>query len=80
MITHWVAGVGTGGTITGTARYLKEQNPKIQVIGVDPQGSIYSNEDVHPYLVEGVGEDFGRPRTTRRWWTATRRSPTATRS
>jgi cystathionine beta-synthase len=57
-ITHLVAGVGTGGTITGTARYLKEQNPKIEVIGADPVGSIYSNEDVHPYLVEGVGEDF----------------------
>ena len=57
-ITHLVAGVGTGGTITGTARYLKERNPKIEVIGADPVGSIYSNEDVHPYLVEGVGEDF----------------------
>src|SRR4051812_38847390 len=57
-ITHLVAGVGTGGTITGTARYLKERNPKIEVIGADPVGSIYSNEEVHPYLVEGVGEDF----------------------
>src|SRR6187551_3419478 len=57
-ITHFVAGVGTGGTITGTAKYLKEQNPKIEVIGADPVGSIYSNEQVHPYLVEGVGEDF----------------------
>src|ERR1700754_3565196 len=57
-ITHFVAGVGTGGTITGTARYLKEQNPKIEIIGADPVGSIYSNEEVHPYLVEGVGEDF----------------------
>jgi len=53
-----VAGVGTGGTITGTGRYLKEQNPAIEVIGADPVGSIYSNEEVHPYLVEGVGEDF----------------------
>jgi len=57
-ITHFVCGVGTGGTITGTAKYLKEQNPKIEVIGADPVGSIYSNEEVHPYLVEGVGEDF----------------------
>src|SRR3954454_3572900 len=57
-ITHLVAGVGTGGTITGVARYLKEQNPKIEVIGADPVGSIYSNDEVHPYLVEGVGEDF----------------------
>ena len=40
------------------ASYLKEQNPKIEVIGADPVGSIYSNEEVHPYLVEGVGEDF----------------------
>jgi cystathionine beta-synthase len=57
-ITHLVIGVGTGGTITGTGRYLKEQNPAIEVIGADPVGSIYSNEEVHPYLVEGVGEDF----------------------
>jgi cystathionine beta-synthase len=57
-ITHLVIGVGTGGTITGTGRYLKEQNPAIEVIGADPIGSIYSNEEVHPYLVEGVGEDF----------------------
>src|ERR671912_1051436 len=57
-ITHLVVGVGTGGTITGTGRYLKEQNPAVQVIGADPVGSIYSNDEVHPYLVEGVGEDF----------------------
>ena len=57
-LTHLVVGVGTGGTITGMGRYLKEQNPAIEVIGADPVGSIYSNEEVHPYLVEGVGEDF----------------------
>src|SRR3982750_4933479 len=57
-ITHFVCGVGTGGTITGTARYLREQNPDIEVIGADPVGSIFSNDEVHPYLVEGVGEDF----------------------
>src|SRR3954447_18001891 len=57
-LTHFVCGVGTGGTITGIAKYLKEQNPKIEVIGADPVGSIYSNDEVHPYLVEGVGEDF----------------------
>jgi cystathionine beta-synthase len=57
-ISHLVVGVGTGGTVTGTGRYLKEQNPAIEVIGADPVGSIYSNEEVHPYLVEGVGEDF----------------------
>ena len=59
-LTHLVAGVGTGGTITGAARYLKERNPDLIVIGADPVGSIYSGgEDaVRPYLVEGVGEDF----------------------
>jgi cystathionine beta-synthase len=58
-----VFSVGTGGTISGTARYLKEQKPDLLVVGADPEGSIYSNpEDVHPYLVEGIGEDFW-PRT-----------------
>src|SRR4051812_10982503 len=57
-ITHLVVGVGTGGTITGVARYLREQKPSVEVIGADPVGSIFSNEEVHPYLVEGVGEDF----------------------
>jgi cystathionine beta-synthase len=57
-LTHFVCGVGTGGTITGVARYLREKHPAIEVIGADPEGSIYSNEEVHPYLVEGVGEDF----------------------
>src|SRR3954466_6312831 len=57
-ITHLVCGVGTGGTITGIARHLREQNPAIEVIGADPVGSIYSNDEVHPYLVEGGGEDF----------------------
>jgi len=56
-----VAGVGTGGTITGVARYLKEQNPEVRVVGVDPEGSIYtaaSEDQVAAYLIEGVGEDF----------------------
>jgi cystathionine beta-synthase len=58
-ITHFVAGMGTCGTITGTGRYLKEQSPEVRVVGVDPEGSIFSDpEDVHPYAVEGVGEDF----------------------
>src|SRR3954451_7838361 len=59
-ITHLVVGVGTGGTLTGTARYLRERNPDLVVIGADPEGSIYSGgeEHMHPYLVEGVGEDF----------------------
>jgi cystathionine beta-synthase len=60
-ITHLVAGVGTGGTITGVGRYLKSQNPAIEVIGADPVGSIYSGGEVKPYLVEGVGEDFWPP-------------------
>ncbi|HSD78310.1 MAG TPA: cystathionine beta-synthase [Solirubrobacteraceae bacterium] len=58
QVTHLVAGVGTGGTITGTARYLRERNPAVEVIGADPYGSIYSSPEVKPYLVEGVGEDF----------------------
>ena len=58
-ITHFVAGMGTCGTITGTGRYLKEQNPGVKVIGVDPEGSIFSDpENIHSYAVEGVGEDF----------------------
>ena len=57
-VTHFVAGVGTGGTITGVGRYLKERNPDIQVIGADPAGSVYSGGTGRPYLVEGVGEDF----------------------
>jgi cystathionine beta-synthase len=58
-VTHFVAGVGTGGTISGVARYLKERNPAIQVIGADPEGSIYTQPDnIHTYKVEGVGEDF----------------------
>jgi cystathionine beta-synthase len=59
-ITHLVCGVGTGGTVTGTVRYLRERKRDLEVIGVDPEGSIYSGgaENVRPYLVEGVGEDF----------------------
>lgn len=58
-ITHFVAGMGTCGTITGAARYLKEQNPEVRVVGADPEGSIFSDpENVHGYAVEGVGEDF----------------------
>ena len=74
-ITHWVAGVGTGGTISGTAKYLKERNPDIQVVGVDTVGSVYEYyrehgemppaEDIHQYLIDGIGEDF-MPSTV--WW------------
>jgi cystathionine beta-synthase len=56
-ITAFVAGVGTAGTIIGTARYLKEQNPQVKVIGADPAGSIYSGDEPHPYKVEGIGTD-----------------------
>ncbi len=58
LITHFVAGVGTGGTITGVARYLKGQNPDIEIVAADPQGSVFSGGSGRPYLVEGVGEDF----------------------
>ena len=57
-ITHFVAGAGTGGTTTGVGRYLKEQNPEVQIVVADPEGSVYSGGSGRPYLVEGVGEDF----------------------
>ena len=57
-ITHFVASVGTGGTITGAAHYLKAQNPGIVVVGADPEGSILSGDVARPYLQEGIGEDF----------------------
>ena len=58
-ITHFVAGIGTGGTISGTGRYLKEvSDGRVQIIGADPEGSVYSGGTGRPYLVEGVGEDF----------------------
>ncbi len=56
-ITAFVAGIGTTGTIVGTGRYLKEQNPAVQVIGADPAGSIYSHDEPHPYKVEGIGTE-----------------------
>src|SRR5690606_395219 len=66
-VTHLIAGAGTGGTISGSARYLKEQDPQIKVIGVDPFGSVYfkyfhtgefDKNEIYPYLTEGVGEDI----------------------
>jgi cystathionine beta-synthase len=57
-VTHFVAGAGTCGTITGTARYLKQQNPNVRIVCADPEGSVFSGGSGRPYLVEGVGEDF----------------------
>ena len=57
-ITHLVASAGTGGTVTGTARYLRSRNPAIRVVGADPEGSVLSGDTARPYLTEGVGEDF----------------------
>lgn len=57
----FVAGVGTGGTITGAGRFLKSKKPSVEIVGADPEGSIYTqgpDGDIHQYLVEGVGEDF----------------------
>ena len=88
-VTHFVAGIGTGGTISGVGRYLKAQNPDVQIIGADPEGSVYSGGGGRPYLVEGIGEDFwpddlrperGRPGRSRcatrdSFLTARRRDP-----
>jgi cystathionine beta-synthase len=57
-VTHLVVSLGTGGTVSGTGRYLKEQNAAIEVVGADPDGSVYSGSPPHPYLTEGIGEDF----------------------
>jgi cystathionine beta-synthase len=58
LITAFVAGVGTGGTISGVGRYLKERNPEVRVIGADPEGSVLSGDAPKPWKVEGIGEDF----------------------
>ena len=59
LLTHFVAGIGTGGTITGAGRYLKEvSGGRVRVIGADPEGSVYSGGSGRPYLIEGVGEDI----------------------
>src|SRR5205807_6200562 len=57
-IAAFVAGVGTGGTISGVARYLKERKPDVKIIGADPEGSVLSGDAPHPWKVEGIGEDF----------------------
>jgi cystathionine beta-synthase len=70
-ITHFVAGIGTGGTISGTGRYLKEKNPNIRVVGADPYGSIFKTYketgkvvETTPYLVEGIGQEVVPPMCT----------------
>ncbi len=70
-ITHWVVGIGTGGTISGSAKYLKEKNPDVRVIGVDPKGSAYAYyhrhrrmpppEELHLYLIDGIGQSYLPP-------------------
>src|SRR5256712_855608 len=67
-ITHFVAGLGTGGTISGTGRFLKEKNPRIKVIGADPYGSAFKTYketgklvEATPYLVEGIGQEVIPP-------------------
>jgi cystathionine beta-synthase len=57
-VTHFVAGVGTGGTISGVGRFLHEQDSEVVVVGADPAGSVFSGGEAQPYLTEGVGEDF----------------------
>jgi cystathionine beta-synthase len=57
-ITHLVVALGTGGTISGAGRYLKEQRPDVVIVGADPAGSVYSGSTPTPYLTEGIGEDF----------------------
>ena len=57
-VTHLVVALGTGGTVSGAGRYLRERNPAVQVVGADPAGSVYSGGDPEPYLTEGIGEDF----------------------
>src|ERR1700722_220684 len=57
-VTAFVAGGGTGGTISGVGRYLKEQTPEVRVIGADPEGSVLSGDAPRPWKVEGIGEDF----------------------
>jgi cystathionine beta-synthase len=56
-ITHLVAGVGTGGSVTGVGRFLKEKKKGVVIVGADPEGSLYTG-DIHPYKTEGIGEDF----------------------
>jgi cystathionine beta-synthase len=57
-VTVFVAGVGTGGTVSGVGRYLKERNPNVKVVGADPEGSVLSGGSPKPWKVEGIGEDF----------------------
>jgi cystathionine beta-synthase len=58
LVTHFVAGIGTGGTISGVGRYLRDRRPDVVVVGADTEGSVFSGDTPRPYLTEGVGEDF----------------------
>ena len=77
-LTHFVASVGTGGTITGAGRWLKEKNPDIVIVGADPEGSVFSGGEVRPYLVEGIGKeswpDTLDPSVVDRWITVSDRN------
>jgi cystathionine beta-synthase len=57
-VTHFVVALGTGGTVSGAGRYLKERDPSVVIVGADPAGSVYSGSPARPYLTEGIGEDF----------------------
>jgi cystathionine beta-synthase len=57
-VTHLVVALGTGGTVSGVGRYLKERDSSVVILGADPDGSVYSGAAPHPYLTEGIGEDF----------------------
>jgi cystathionine beta-synthase len=58
QVTHLVVSLGTGGTVSGAGRFLKERSPSLVVVGADPAGSVYSGSEPEPYLIEGIGEDF----------------------
>lgn len=80
-VTHFVAGIGTGGTITGAGRYLKEvSGGRVRIVGADPEGSVYSGGAGRPYLVEGSARISGRRPMTRACPTRSSRCPTPTRS
>ena len=87
-VAHLVVGVGTGGTISGIGKYLKERNATVKVWGVDTYGSVFKRyketgvfdkNEIYPYVTEGIGEDFCPAMSTSTSSTTSRRSPTRTR-